>query len=76
MTMVGLPIRMGILNHLLHRFGLSDGPTLILSCEGEAAKSGGYVDDAEAAVISCAGVKTPSIQPYKRRPWTGEYPSK
>ena len=68
MTTVGLPIRMGILNHLLHKFGMSDEPTLILSCEGEAAKSGWYANDAEAEVISCVGVKTPSIQPYKRQP--------
>ena len=76
MTIVGLPIRMGILNHLLHKFGMSDEPTLILSCEGEAAQSGGHANDAKAVVTSCMGVKTLSIQPYKRRPWTGEYPSK
>jgi hypothetical protein len=61
---------MEILNHLLHKFGMSKEPTLILSCEGEAAKSGWYANDAgaDAEVISCVGVKTPSIQPYKRRP--------
>ena len=63
MTIVGLPIRMGILNHLLHKFGMSEEPTLILSCEGEAAKSGWYANDAEAEVASCMGVKTPSIPP-------------
>jgi hypothetical protein len=76
MTIVGLPIRMGILNHLLHKFGMSEEPTLILSCEGEAAKSGWYANDAEAEVASCMGVQTPSTQPYKRRPQTGESQSK
>ena len=75
-TMVDQSTKMKILNHLLHKFGKSDEPTLILSCEGEAAQSGGHANDAKAVVTSCMGVKTLSIQPYKRRPWTGEYPSK
>jgi len=60
MTIVAQSTKMKIPNHLLHRFGLNE-PTLILSCEGEAAKSGWYANDAEAEVTSYVGVKTPSI---------------